>query len=78
MMKIYVKNHDPCYIEMLEKSENILKYNHGEKSIKILFIIHANIEFLLEKLNIRHDNPEKPTTTTINSSQLFIIFTLFI
>ena len=26
------KNHDYCHIEMPEKSKNILKYNHGEKS----------------------------------------------
>ena len=29
MMKIYVKNHDYYYIEMLEKSENILKYKNS-------------------------------------------------
>ena len=32
------KNHDYCYIEMLKK-ESILKYNHGEKSMKVPFII---------------------------------------
>ena len=26
------KNHDYCHTEMPEKSKNILKYNHGEKS----------------------------------------------
>ena len=33
------KNHDYCYIEMPEEDNKILKYNHGEKSIKIPFII---------------------------------------
>ena len=33
------KNHDYCYIEMPEEGNKILKYNHGEKSIKIPFII---------------------------------------
>ena len=29
---------------------NTIKYNHGEKSIKIPFIIYADLECLLEKL----------------------------
>ena len=31
------ENHDYCYVEMPENDHKILKYNHGEKSIKILF-----------------------------------------
>ena len=42
------KNHDYCYIEM-PKGKNILKYNHGEKSMKVPFIIYADMESLLEK-----------------------------
>ena len=57
----------------------MLKYNHGVKSIKIPFIIYANIESLLGKINSCHDNPEKSSTTKINNSfWLFIIYTLFI
>ena len=57
----------------------MLKYNHGEKSIKIPFIIYANIESLLGKIDTCHDNPEKSSTTKINNSfWLFIIYTLFI
>ena len=33
------KNHNDCYIKMPKEYNNILKYNHGEKSIKIPFII---------------------------------------
>ena len=36
---------------MAEKSKNILKYNHGEKSMKIPFIIYAETESLLEKID---------------------------
>ena len=32
---------------MPQKSKNILKYNHGEKSMKAPFIIYADIESLL-------------------------------
>ena len=43
------KNHDYCYVEMSEKDNKILKYNYGEKSMKVLFIIYADIESFIEK-----------------------------
>ena len=43
------KNHYYCHIEMPKRDKNILKYNHGEKSLKILFITYVDIEPLLEK-----------------------------
>ena len=51
--------HDYCYVEMPEKDNKILKYNHGEKSMKVPFIIYAGLESLLEKMNTCHNNPEK-------------------
>ena len=47
---------------MPEEDNKILKYNHGEKSMKIPFIIYADLESLLE--NTRHNNPKKSTTKT--------------
>ena len=41
------------------KVKNILKCNHGKKSIKAPFIVHADTEPLLEEINIFHNNPEK-------------------
>ena len=60
------KNHDYCYKEM-PKREIILKYNHGGKSVKIPFIIYADKESLLEKIDTFHNNPEKSLTTKINT-----------
>ena len=34
------KNHDHCYPEMRNKDNKILKYNYGEKSMKVPFIIY--------------------------------------
>ena len=59
----------------------VLKYNHGEKSMKVPFIIYADLEPLLERMNTCHNNPEKSSTTKINkhiASSLFIVCTLFI
>ena len=38
------KNHGYCYVEMLEEYNKILKYNHGEKSMKVPFVICADLE----------------------------------
>ena len=43
------ENHDYCYAEMLRKDNKILKYKHGEKSMKVPFIIYADLEPLPEK-----------------------------
>ena len=37
------ENHDYCYVEMSEESNKILKYNYGEKSMKVPFIIYAEL-----------------------------------
>ena len=43
------ENHDYCHVEMPTKGNNIIKYNHGEKSMILTFVIYANLECLLEK-----------------------------
>ena len=60
------ENPDYCYVEMPEEVNKILKYNYGEKSLKVRFIIYADLESLLEKINTCHNNPEKSSTTRIN------------
>ena len=51
---------------MPEEHNKILKYNQGEKSMKVPFIIYADLESLLEKMNTCHNNPEKSSTTKTN------------
>ena len=59
------ENYDYCYVEIPEE-DKILKYNQGEKPMKVLFIIYADLESLLEKIITSHNNPEKSSTTKIN------------
>ena len=59
------ENYDYCYIEMPTKNNNITKYNHGEKSMK-LPIIYADLECLLEKMSTCITNPNELSTTEIN------------
>ena len=51
---------------MPEENNKVLKYNHGEKSKKVPFIIYADLESLLEKMSTCHNNPKKSSTTKIN------------
>ena len=47
---------------MPNEENKILKYNHGEKSLKALFMIYADLECLLEKMHSCQNNPEKSYT----------------
>ena len=60
------ENHDYCHVEMPTKDNNIIKYNHGEKSMKLPFLICADLECLLEKMSTCQNNPNKSSTTKIN------------
>ena len=51
---------------MPTKDNNTIKYNQGEKSIKLLFVVYADLECLLEKMSTCYNNPEKTSTTKIN------------
>ena len=51
---------------MAKEDNKILKYNHGEKSMTVSFIIYAALESLLEKMNTCHNNPKKSSITKIN------------
>ena len=60
------ENHDYCNVEMPNEANKIIKYNQGEKSIKSLFIIYADLECLLEKISTCYNKSEKSSTTEIN------------
>ena len=44
---------------MPNESEKILKYNPGEKSLKVPFVIYADLECLLEKVDSCQNDSEK-------------------
>ena len=60
------ESHDYCHVEMPTKDNNIIKYNQGEKSIKLPFAVYADLERLLEKMSTCQNNPIKSSTTEIN------------
>ena len=51
-------DHDYCYVEIPDGDNKILKCNHGEKSMRTPFVIYADLEFLLEKMQSCQNKPE--------------------
>ena len=60
------ENNDYCNVEMPTKDNNIIKYNQGEKSIKLAFVVYADLQCLLEKMSTCQNNPNESSTTEIN------------
>ena len=60
------ENHDYCCVEMPKEDNKILKYNHGEKSMKLRYIIYADLESLLTKMYTCYDHPNESPTNKIN------------
>ena len=69
-------DHDYCYVEMSDEDNKILKYNHGEKSMRVPFIIYADLECLCEKMHSCQNNLEKSYTEKKLSIQLLVIHCL--
>ena len=44
------------------EDNKILKYIYGEKSLKVPFLIYADLEYLLKKINTCQNNPENSYT----------------
>ena len=51
---------------MRTKDNNIIKYIQREKSIKLPFVIYADLECLLEKMSTCQNNPNESSKTEIN------------
>ena len=59
------KNKDFCGIVMPSEKNNILEFNQYMRSDKMSYIIYADIESLIRKIDGCANNPEKSSTTKI-------------
>ena len=57
--KSVCENHDYCRAKMPKENNKILKYNQGEKSLRKPFVIYGDLQSLLEKMSICHNNPKQ-------------------
>ena len=55
-------NNEFCHPKIPDENNKILKYIPGEKSLRVSFIIYADLECLLRKINTCMNNPEKSHT----------------
>ena len=66
---------------MSDEDNKILKYNHGEKSMRVWSFIYADLECLPETMHSCQNNLEKPCREKKNwvyAFWLFIVYKLFI
>ena len=70
-------NHNSYHLEMPKQDEKILKYIHGEKSLKVPFAIYLDLECLLKKEQSCQNNPNKSHTEkkAIHESSGRVLFT---
>ena len=60
------KNHSYCHLKKLEEFNKTLKYNQGQKSLKIPIIIYADTKSLFEEIQMCEKNPENSLITKVN------------
>ena len=60
------KNLIYCYAEGPKEANKILKCIHAEISMKVPFIIYADLESFPEKMSTCHNNPGKSSAVKIN------------
>ena len=58
------KNHDFCHLKMCDVENNILQSTPGKKSLKHAFVIYADLECLLLKMNTCNNNNNNKSYTT--------------
>ena len=60
---------DYCYVEMPEK-DTFIKYHPDVKSTRAPFVIYADLESLLKKMDTCTDDPDKSSTTKKNKHEM--------
>ena len=60
------ENRNYCKIEMRSNDNNFIKYNQGEKSLKLPFLIYADLECILKEISTCYNNPDLSSTTKIS------------
>ena len=59
-------NHKFCEIEIPTEKVKILKYSHGEKSLRVPVAYYSDIECLIKQIDTCHNNPEQTSTKRVS------------
>ena len=65
------RNKDFCGIVLPSEKDNMLEFNQCIKSNKMPYIIYADFEFLIKKIDRCSNNPENSSTTKIGEHILY-------
>ena len=68
-MKKYVQIKISCGVIMLSEKDNILEFNQYMKSDKMPYIIYADIESLIKKIDECANNPKNSSTTKFGENK---------
>ena len=60
------ENKDFCNVTMLSKGTKILEFNQYKKSNTAPFVIYADLECLIEKIDRCKNNPENSSTANVS------------
>ena len=71
------ENNKYCNIEMSSPNSNIIKYNQGDKSLKLPFIVYVDLECLLKKRDTCYNDPNISSTTKMKSAYTVRILNLY-
>ena len=63
------ENKDFCNVSMLSEGTKKLEFNQYQKPDKVHFIIYADLECILEKIDGCKNNPKNLTTTKVNGDK---------
>ena len=72
-LKKICKNKDFCGVAMPSEDTKMLEFDENQKSDNTLYIIYADLEFLIKEVGECKNNPEKPST----KNQMKIFHQLF-
>ena len=59
------ENKDFCDVVIPSEETNLLEFNQYHESDKKAFVIYADLESLIEKMDRCRNNPEKSSTTKV-------------
>ena len=65
-LKKVCESKDFCDVLMPSEVTKILEFNQYQKSSKAPFIIYANLECLIDKIDACKNNPENSSTTKVS------------
>ena len=68
------ENETFCNVTMLSENNKLLELKQSQKSDKAPFIIYADLEYIIEKIDACKNNPEKLSATKVseNTPSIFL------